>query len=141
MKTVIDKNSGKVLFVTAIEVELSSDQILIDDYPTGDFNNPYYSTSKKEFYEGIPVIEVVPVPVEVALWRIRTILKLNDKESIIEDTLNSFEDPIKTAALNIWQFGTTIERQSQTVFLLQSILEMTNEQVDEIFIQANNIQL
>ncbi|WP_264522126.1 hypothetical protein [Flavobacterium sp. N1994] len=141
MKTVIDKKTEKVLFVTAIEVELSGDQTLIDDYPTGEFSNPYYSISKKEFYEGVAVIEVVPVPVEVALWRIRTILKLNDKETIIEDALNSLEDPIKTAALNIWQFGTTIERQSQTVGLLQNILQMTNDQVDEIFIQAQGIDL
>ncbi|WP_264520407.1 hypothetical protein [Flavobacterium sp. N1994] len=141
MKTVVEKQTGKVIYLTAIEVEISADQFIIDDYPQGEFNNPYYDFTKKLFYEGVPVSEVAPVPLEVALWRIRTILKLNDKQTIIEDALNSLEDPIKTAALNIWQFGTTIERQSQTVVLLQGILQMTDEQVDEIFIEANNIQL
>jgi len=85
-------------------------------------------------------IEVV-VPFEVQLWRIRTVLKLMGLEDIIANALNSLEEPMKTGALYIWEYGTTVERQSQTVQLLQGVLQMTDEQVDEIFIQANNIQL
>ena len=141
MKTVINKQTGKLLYVTAMEVELSDDQYLIDDYPKEDFSNPYYNLVTKSFYEGVPIIEVLPVPAEVALWRIRTILKLDDKETMIEDALNRLEEPIKTGALYIWQYGTSIERASQTVSLLQNILTFTSEQVDDIFIQAQNIEL
>jgi hypothetical protein len=81
------------------------------------------------------------VPFEVPLWRVRVILKLMDLEQTVENVLNTFEEPNKTAALYLWQFGTLVERQSPTVLMLQQILELNNNQTDDIFIQANNIQL
>ena len=81
------------------------------------------------------------VPQEVQLWRIRTVLKLSQLETQIEDALNNLPEPSKTAGLYIWKFGTTVERSSQTVLLLQSVLQLTDEQVDDLFIQANAIVL
>jgi hypothetical protein len=81
------------------------------------------------------------VPIEVPLWRIRVVLKLIGKEEIIEQALNQLEEPTKTAAIYIWQHGNVVERKSNTVLFLQSVIEMTNEEVDNIFIQANNIQI
>ena len=83
----------------------------------------------------------IEVPQEVQLWRIRTILKSMKFEDSIETVLNNLEEPTKTAALCIWNYGTSVERNSQTVALLQTALELTNEQVDEMFIEANNIKL
>ena len=81
------------------------------------------------------------VPDEVQLWRIRTILKLMQLETSIEQTLETLPEPSKTAANYIWNYGTTVERSSQTVLLLQSALQMTDEQVDNLFIQAEAILL
>jgi len=81
------------------------------------------------------------VPQEVQLWRIRTILKSLGFEDNIETVLNNLEEPTKTAALCIWNYGTTVERDSQTVAMLQMALELTTEQVDEMFIAANNLKL
>lgn len=81
------------------------------------------------------------VPQEVQLWRIRAVLKLTQLEAQIETALGLLPEPSKTAALYIWQFGTTVERNSQTVLLLQSALQMTEEQVDDLFIQAEQILL
>ena len=81
------------------------------------------------------------VPDEVQLWRIRTILKLMQLETSIEQTLETLPEPSKTAANYIWNYGTTVERTSQTVLLLQSALQITNEQVDDLFIQAEAILL
>ena len=81
------------------------------------------------------------VPQEVQLWRIRTVLKLLQLETQIEDALNNLPEPSKTAANYIWNYGTTVERSSQTVLLLQSVLQLTDEQVDDLFIQANEIVL
>lgn len=84
---------------------------------------------------------IINTPQEVQLWRIRTVLKLMGLENIIETALNNLEEPTKTGALYIWNYGTTVERYSQTVLMLQMALQMTNEQVDQMFVQANNIQL
>ena len=96
-------------------------------------------------YESFEYIEQIfsdiVVPQEIQLWRARTVLKLLGMEQVIEVALNSLDEPLKTGALYIWQFGTTVERNSQTVMLLQTILGLTNSQVDDIFIQAENIEL
>ena len=80
-------------------------------------------------------------PYEVQLWRIRTVLKLMQLETQIESAIDAMPEPSKTAATYIWKFGTTVERASQTVLLLQSVLQLTDEQVDDLFIQANTILL
>ena len=81
------------------------------------------------------------VPQEVQLWRIRTVLKLMQLETQIESAIETMPEPSKTAATYIWKFGTTVERASQTVLLLQSVLQLTDEQVDDLFIQADAILL
>ena len=81
------------------------------------------------------------IPQEVQLWRIRTVLKLMQLETPIEQALETLPEPSKTAANYIWNYGTTIERNSQTVLLLQSALQMTNEEVDNLFIQSEAILL
>jgi hypothetical protein len=83
----------------------------------------------------------VQVPDEVPLWRIRAILAIQGKETQINAAINSLPDPPKTAALYVWQYGTVIERNSATVQFIQSALEMTNAEVDAIFIEAVNINV
>jgi len=85
--------------------------------------------------------QIIECPSEVQLWRIRTILKLSSLEQVVETALNNLQEPQKTGALYIWNYGTTVERYSQTVLLLQSILGLTDQQTDDIFIQANNISI
>lgn len=112
-------------------------------------NQTISTTIKEDIPEGVVYEEFnyieegesVEVPQEVQLWRVRTILKLMGLEDDIVTALNSLEEPTKTGALYIWEYGTTVERNSQTVLLLQSVLQLTEEQVNDIFIQANNIQL
>ena len=80
-------------------------------------------------------------PQEVQLWRIRTIIKLLQLETQIEIAIDTLPEPSKTAATYIWKFGTTVERASQTILLLQAALQLTDEQVDDLFIQAEQIVL
>ena len=123
MKSVIDKITRVKLYDTVNEnVYLNANEELVDFIP----EQP---------------IEVIIVPQEVQLWRARTVLKLLGMEQVIEVALNSLDEPLKTGALYIWQFGTTVERNSQTVLLLQTVLGLTDSQVDDIFIQAEAIQL
>ena len=109
----------------------------IVNYPT------LFEISEDELPAYIQYVDVPPitVPYEVQLWRIRTVLKLMQLETQIESAIDAMPEPSKTAATYIWKFGTTVERASQTVLLLQSALQMTNEQVDDLFIQAEAILL
>lgn len=146
MKTVIDNNTGKVLFSTVIEIDLQDNQVSIDELLTESYVKPYFNFETRTFYEGATQEEIneankAIVPFEVQLWRIRTVLKLMQLEVQIESAIDAMQEPSKTAATYIWKFGTTVERASQTVMLLQSALQLTDEQVDDLFIQADAILL
>jgi hypothetical protein len=53
MKTIIDKNTGKVLYATAIELELIENEIAIDELLTENMENPYFDFETKVFYDKI----------------------------------------------------------------------------------------
>ena len=53
MKTIIDKNTGKVLYASIIEVELSENEIAIDELLTESFENPYFDFKTRTFYENL----------------------------------------------------------------------------------------
>jgi hypothetical protein len=143
MKTIINKQSGKVLFAIA-NFQDTDTEIAIDEILTEYFVIPYFNQETREFYEGATPEEIEQAfkdatPSEVQLWRVRTILKLMNLETTIESALDQLEEPTQTAAKNVWNYGTTVERYSQTVLFIQSVTEMTDDQVDEIFQQAENI--
>lgn len=142
MKTIIEKNTGKVLFATVFNIDLLENQIEINELLTETFINPYFNFETRTFYENATEQEIadsIEIPQEVQLWRVRTILKLSGLESNIETALNGLDEPMKTGALYVWNYGTTIERGSATVQLLQYVLGLSDTQVDDIFIQANSI--
>jgi hypothetical protein len=143
MKTIINKQSGKVLFAIA-NFEDTDTEIAINEILTEYFVVPYFNQESREFYEGATPEEIEQAfkdatPSEVQLWRVRTILKLMNLEATIESALDQLEEPTQTAAKNVWNYGTTVERYSQTVLFIQSVTEMTDDQVDKIFQQAENI--
>jgi hypothetical protein len=145
MKTIINKQSGKVLFAIA-NFEDTDTEIAIDEILTEYFVVPYFNQETREFYEGATPEEIEQAfkdatPTEVQLWRVRTILKLMNLETTIESALDQLEEPTQTAAKNVWNYGTTVERYSQTVLFIQSVTEMTDDQVDEIFQQAEAIAI
>ncbi len=96
--------------------------------------------TSREYVEPIEETDT-EVPQEVALWKIRVILKVMGLEELISNAFELLEEPNKTAAKYIFDYGTAIERYSPTVLFLQQALEMTNEQVNEMFIKANEIIL
>jgi hypothetical protein len=55
MKTIIEKNTGKVLFGTIIEIDLLDSQIAVDEQLVEYFENPYYNFQTKTFYNKIEI--------------------------------------------------------------------------------------
>lgn len=143
MKTIIEIATNQVVGVTYANQCLIT-EILIDELLQVPMVKPYFNFETKEFYEGATQQEIDQAfkdktPSEVQLWRVRTILNLMNLVSTIESALEQLEEPTKTAAKNVWNYGTTIERYSQTVLFIQSVTQMTDDQVDEIFQQAEAI--
>jgi hypothetical protein len=145
MKTIIEIATSEVVGVT-FSNECLITEILIDELLQVPMVKPYFNFETREFYEGATPEEIDQAfkdatPTEVQLWRVRTILKLMNLETTIESALDQLPEPNQTAAKNVWNYGTTIERYSQTVLFIQSVTQMTDDQVDEIFQQAEAIQI
>lgn len=143
MKTIIEIATSQVVGVTYANQCLIT-EILIDELLQVPMVKPYFNFDTREFYEGATPEEIEQAfkdktPTEVQLWRLRTILNLMNLIATIESALDQLEEPTKTAAKNVWNYGTTIERYSQTVLFIQSVTQMTDDQVDEIFQQAEAI--
>ena len=145
MKTIIEIATNKVIGATYGN-ECLITEILIDELLQVSMVKPYFNFDTREFYEGATQEEIDQAfkdktPAESQLWRVRTILNLMNLVATIESALDQLEEPTKTAAKNVWNYGTTIERYSQTVLFIQSVTQMTDDQVDEIFQQAEAIQI
>ena len=145
MKTIIEIATSQVVGATYSN-ECLETQTLIDELLQVVMVKPFFDFETREFYEGATPEEIEQAfkdktPAESQLWRVRTILNLMNLVSTIESALDQLEEPTKTAAKNVWNYGTTIERYSQTVLFIQSVTQMTDEQVDEIFQQAEAIQI
>lgn len=80
-------------------------------------------------------------PQEVALWKLRFVLAQMGLEQSVLDAMNQLQEPQKTAATYIWNYGNTIDRYSSTVMFIQSVLQLTDTQVNNIYIQANALTL
>lgn len=81
------------------------------------------------------------VPSEVPLWSMRILLKKMQLFDSIIDAINQMDEPLKSMALDYLEYGNYIERNSNTVILIQQILQMTDAQVDSLFIDASNLKL
>jgi hypothetical protein len=53
MKTIIDKNTGQMLYCSAIEVDLEENEIAIDELLTDAFENPYFDFQTRAFYNKV----------------------------------------------------------------------------------------
>ena len=145
MKTIIEIATNQVIGATYSN-ECLETQTLIDELLQVVMVKPYFNFDTREFYEGATPEEIEQAfkdatPLESQLWRVRTILKLMNLETTIESALDQLDEPTQTAAKNVWNYGTTIERYSQTVLFIQGVTQMTDYEVDEIFQQAEAIQI
>ena len=83
----------------------------------------------------------VQVPEQVPLWCLRQILKDMGLFELILTEFDKLEEPTRTRALDFLEYGNFVTRNSQTVLLLGHLLNKSKEEIDQIFINANNIEL
>lgn len=105
-----------------------------------EFLNSGGTVETSEFFTPEENIEF-STPQEVALWKLRFTLSQMHLEEAVSQALYNLPEPQKTAANYIWNYGNSIDRHSQTILYLQSVLNLTETQVNQIFIQANSITL
>lgn len=81
------------------------------------------------------------VPQSVPLWCLLTVLDIAKLLQPVKDAIAALpEGPQKIAAGYAMERAKTIERVSPTVAFVQQVLQLTNEQVDDIFIEADKVE-
>jgi len=59
MKTIIDKNTGEVLYATILEFNDNETEIGVDELVTENFVKPYFNFETKQFYEFATKEEII----------------------------------------------------------------------------------
>lgn len=92
MKTIIDKTSGKVLFVALAQYDLQDNQNSIDLLVTDNFIEPYYNFETKLFYEGSQEQVTPPPPIKEIMIDLLTkqveTLSETEKSDLLQTILN-----------------------------------------------------
>ena len=87
------------------------------------------------------------VPVRVTRWQLRAQLAIQGLEQSVTDAINALpsgtqqEQEFKIKAQYAWDYSNHIERQSPTVAMIQVVLGLTDAQVDDIFVNAYQIDI
>jgi len=98
----------------------------------------------REWIEGATEEEINAVrvvPNEVPLWCIKAILNELGLLEIVEGALTQLEEPLKSRANYIWNYGNIIKRDSLTVAFIGQVLKKDKTEIDEIFINADKLEL
>lgn len=102
--------------------------------------NPEWADVQPEQYEEVPETPTPIVPEQVTLWQLRGALAVMGLEDTVTIVINGMPDGNeKKIALRAWEYANNIRRQSPTIEAIKAILNLTDEQTDQIFIQAEQI--
>ena len=140
MKTIVNKNTGEVLFTSAIEVELQENEIAIDELLIVSMIKPFFNFTTRLFYEGATPEEIAEankpiVPQVITRRQFKIALAvLGKNENDILNGINQLPEPTKTIARISYTEAGTFERSNpELIFVGKTFLQMTDEQIDNVF--------
>ena len=133
------------VFLGNVSEPKETELIAVLDFPLeGDFYRAVYDEKTKTFSEGATEEEIFnsrEIPNEVPLWCVKAILHEMDLLQTVEGALSQLDEPVKSRANYIWNYGNIIKRDSQTVDFIGQVLQKSKIEIDEIFINADKIEL
>lgn len=111
------------------------------ELPNGDIVN---GASINEDYSGYMLVAWMmeqppaPVPQQVPMWAVRTVLQNN---SLFDQTQTAINASTDNALKNVWEYGNYADRNSKSIASLAAILNLTDAQVDQMFFDANSLEI
>ena len=76
------------------------------------------------------------IPQQVPMWAVRTVLQ---SDGLFDQAQALIEASTDNALKNVWEYGNFADRNSAAIATLATALGLTSEQVDQMFIDANNL--
>jgi hypothetical protein len=78
------------------------------------------------------------IPQQVPMWAVRTVLQNDGLFDQAQALINETSD---NALKNVWEYGNFADRNSRAISVLAIELGLTEAQVDQMFIDANNLSV
>lgn len=132
MKTIFDYNPGPITDLGDGTYLENSNIEEFTDEETG--ATQWRADSVRKEWPKVP-----EVPIEVYAWRLRLAAIGAGLKDDIDSLISNLPEPDKTVAHEAWNAGVTIRRDSILLIQVASALGLTEQQVDELFVQANAI--
>lgn len=143
MKTIINKQSGKVLFATDGEFIETETEIGVDEKLTENFLVPHFNQTTREFYEGAISEEIAlhnapVVPASVSRRQLRQALVLaNIPLANIDYAISQIPDATEKTLMEIyWSDSTEFERNHPKLIDFSQALNISESIADQLFILA-----
>ena len=145
MKIKLDEN-GKV--VSILNVGIDNDYIdapeLPDDHEFGVSDYKYldgkYNKVDAVAINEMTVGEIVPDKISKLQLKVQLVMMGYDLQ-LIEDAIKRLTEPHRTIAMLAWTDATNIHRDNSFITMVAQILQLTEKQVDQIFIEGDKIKL
>jgi hypothetical protein len=141
MQTIIDKNTGELLYTTVVAVELQENEIAVNDLLNETFVRPFYNFETNTFYEGATQSEIeeankLQVPQIITRRQFKIALAvLGKNENDILNGINQLPEPTRTIATISYTEAGTFERSNpELIFVGKMFLQMTDDEIDNVFI-------
>ena len=114
---------------------------LADGAPTGEWvdtsANSSYLAWLAEGNTPLPYVPPPPaIPQQVPMWAVRTVLQ---NDGLFDQAQALIEASTDNALKNVWEYGNFADRNSNSIAALAAALGLTEQQVDQMFIDANNL--
>lgn len=120
-------------FITVITLQNDSDGR--GDY-IAKWEHPNYPRPTDEQLGSIPDKPYIPIPQHVPMWAVRTVLQSDNLFDQADALVKASTD---NALKNVWEYGNFADRNSNAVNSLATAIGLTSAQVDQMFIDANNL--
>ena len=79
-----------------------------------------------------------PIPQTAPMWAVRTVLQ---NKGLFDQAQALIAASTDNALKNVWEYGNFADRNSNAIKSLATALNLTDAQVDQMFIDANNIEV
>lgn len=79
-----------------------------------------------------------PVPQQVPMWAVRTVLQ---NDNLFDQAQTAIAASTDNALKNVWEYGNFADRNSKAIASLAATLNLTDAQVDQMFFDANSLEV
>ena len=139
--TILDENG----FVINAEFFNGGEQPVnaIPELVTGNFVKAKFNFETRDYFEGASVAEIIlnnkeAVPNEISPMRLRLqLISMGISLDYIDSMVNGLPDGIRDIVLTQWKYASVFDRQDETLGQMGLMLGLTEEEIDNIFINGN----